>query len=67
MLAHKCRREQQIMLLFDDSDDEGTAPMSPSFPFLEVKTAENHVEQPDLQTEIVSNISKGGLTLKSNE
>lgn len=55
------------MLLFDDSDDEGTAPTSPSFPFLEVKTAGNHVEQPDVQTEIVSNISKGGLTLKSNE
>ncbi len=55
------------MLVFDDSDDEGPLPQIPCFPFVEIKAVGEQKEQPDFQTEIVSSISKGGLSLKSNE
>lgn len=54
------------MLVFDDSEDESPpSPLSPYFPVFAVKKSGEQTE--DLQTEVDDNISKGGLTLKSNE
>lgn len=55
------------MLVFEDSENENPpSPLSPCFPVLE-KTSVLQNELSERQTEIVDNIYKGGLTLKSNE